>query len=116
MKAKPSGRGSSKPTGSRSIRKALPEHLHPLLIFLHTTGIRVSAARAIKWRQIEESAEKMYVRLPGILTKNKQPLLLPHRGACGFVAWSQGRARSSTERTCGGSGTRLESLWAIPIF
>ncbi|MGC2529786.1 MAG: tyrosine-type recombinase/integrase [Candidatus Acidiferrum sp.] len=61
----------------KEIRKALPEHLHPLLIFLHTTGIRVSAARAIKWRQIEESAEKMYVRLPGILTKNKQPLLLP---------------------------------------
>lgn len=61
----------------KAIRTALPENLHPLLIFLHTTGIRVSAAKAIKWNQIEEHEEKMYVRLPGILTKNKQPLLLP---------------------------------------
>jgi integrase len=50
--------------------------LHPLLLFLYTTGSRVTAAMAITWSQIEEDDEKMYVRLPGVLTKNKEPLLL----------------------------------------
>ncbi len=58
------------------IRATLPENLHPLLLLLYSTGMRVTAARNIKWSQIEQRGEKLYVRLPGILTKNKEPLLL----------------------------------------
>jgi integrase len=60
----------------KPLRKELPEKLHPLLIFLYTTGCRVGAAKAIGWRQIEENGEKMYVLLPGVQTKNKEPLML----------------------------------------
>jgi integrase len=60
----------------KKIRKALPKDLHPLLLFLYTTGCRVTVARRIAWSQIEEHKEKMYVRLPGVQTKNKEPLLL----------------------------------------
>jgi len=58
------------------VRKALPKNLHPLLLFLYTTGCRVGAAKAIKWSQIEERDGKMYVRLPSVQVKNKEPLLL----------------------------------------
>jgi integrase len=61
----------------KEIRKSLPENLHPLMIFLYTTGSRVSAAKSIRWAQIEENGAKMYVRLPGIVVKNNEPLMLP---------------------------------------
>ncbi|HTZ48760.1 MAG TPA: site-specific integrase, partial [Verrucomicrobiae bacterium] len=60
----------------KKIRKALPKKLHPLMLFLYTTGCRVGAAKAIRWNQIEERAGKMYVRLPEVQVKNKEPLLL----------------------------------------
>jgi integrase len=58
------------------LRKALPEKLHPLMLFLYTTGCRVGAAKAIGWSQIEDGDGKMYVRLEGVQTKNKEPLML----------------------------------------
>jgi integrase len=59
------------------LRKALPDRLHPLMVFLYKTGCRVGAAKQIAWNQIEEDGEKMYVRLEGVQTKNKEPLMLP---------------------------------------
>lgn len=58
-----------------ALRAAMPERLHPLLLFLYQTGCRVGAAKEIRWSQIEDS-DKMYVRLEGVQTKNKEPLML----------------------------------------
>jgi integrase len=58
------------------LRKALPERLHPLIVFLYTTGCRVGVAKAIRWAQFEEDGAKMYVRLDAVQTKHKEPLML----------------------------------------
>jgi integrase len=54
----------------------LPEHLHSIAVFMYQTGCRSGAAKRIQWTQVEERDGKMYVRLEGIQTKNKEPLLL----------------------------------------
>jgi integrase len=60
----------------KALGKTMPKRLHPLLVFLYRTGCRVGAAKAIKWDQVEEDGEIMRVRLPGVQTKNGEPLML----------------------------------------
>jgi integrase len=54
----------------------LPEHLHSVALFMYQTGCRSGAAKKIQWSQVEEKDGKMYVRLEGVQTKNREPLLL----------------------------------------
>lgn len=54
----------------------LPEHLHAIALFMYQTGCRSGAAKKIQWSQVEEKDEKLYVRLEGAQTKNKEPLVL----------------------------------------
>lgn len=89
----------------KTIRTSLPENLHPLILLLHSTGMRVTAARNIKWSQVEEVSDKMYLRLPGILTKNKEPLLL--RLATELAALLRGAKREGAVF----DGTNLRREW-----
>ena len=51
----------------------LPKYLHPLVKFLHLTGMRSGQAQAITYDMIDDDN---VLRLPGFLTKNGQPYSL----------------------------------------
>jgi integrase len=52
----------------------LPEHLHPLMAFLFTTGCRIGAALQITWDML--SADARFLTLPPVFVKNKKPITL----------------------------------------
>jgi integrase len=54
-----------------NILEELPKYLHPLVKFLHLTGMRSGQAKAITWDMIGDDNVR---RMPGFLTKNGQPL------------------------------------------
>ena len=56
-----------------NILAALPKSLHPLVKFLHLTGMRSGQAQAITWDMIDDDN---VLRMPGFLTKNGQPYSL----------------------------------------
>lgn len=58
----------------QNILKELPAYLHPLVKFLHKTGMRSGQAKAITWDMIDD---KQVLTMPGFLTKNKTPYSLP---------------------------------------
>jgi len=57
------------------IRERLPTHLHPLVTFLHDTGVRVGEARKIRWEQVD--LKRGLIVLSGEQTKNKKPRIIP---------------------------------------
>jgi integrase len=57
-----------------NILEELPKYLHPLVKFLHLTGMRSGQAKAITWDMI---GDDNVLRMPGFLTKNGQPYSLP---------------------------------------
>jgi len=57
------------------ILEHLPDNLHPLLIMLYTTGIRLGEAKQILWEQVDLNERE--IRLPGTQTKNKSGRVLP---------------------------------------
>jgi len=56
-----------------NILAELPKYLHPLVKFLHLTGMRSGQAKAITWDMIDDDN---VLRMPGFLTKNGQPYSL----------------------------------------
>jgi integrase len=68
--------GFVEPDEFAKILAYLPEHLHSICLFMYQTGCRAGAAKKIQWSQVEEKDGKMYVRLEGVQTKNKEALLL----------------------------------------
>ena len=58
----------------KTILSHLPEHLHPLMIFLYRTGCRVGAALQITWEMVSGDATTM--TLPAKIVKNKEPITL----------------------------------------
>jgi hypothetical protein len=52
-----------------NILAELPAYLHPLVKFLHSTGMRSGQAKAISWDMIDDDN---VLRMPGFLTKNGQ--------------------------------------------
>lgn len=58
----------------KELLKHLPEYLHPLIVFLYTTGCRVGAALQITWDMV--SPDTKTIALPGSITKNAEPIVL----------------------------------------
>lgn len=58
----------------RELLKHLPAHLHPLMVFLFTTGCRIGAAVSITWDMVSTDCTKMF--LPPNIYKNKDPITL----------------------------------------
>lgn len=57
----------------QNILAKLPTYLHPLVKFLHKTGMRSGQAKAITWEMIDSDD---VLRMPGFLTKNGSPYTL----------------------------------------
>lgn len=68
--------GFVEPNEFAKVLARLPEHLHAIVLFMYQTGCRSGAAKKIEWSQVEQRDGKMYVRLEGVQTKNKEPLML----------------------------------------
>jgi integrase len=68
--------GFCEPDEFATVLAHLPEHLHAIALFMYQTGCRSGAAKKIGWNQVEERDGKLYIRLLGIQTKNKEGLLL----------------------------------------
>lgn len=66
--------GFVEPGQFRQLLKHLASHLHPLMIFLYTTGCRIGAAVSITWEMVSGDCTKMFI--PGELMKNSEPLTL----------------------------------------
>ena len=58
----------------RELLKHLPAHVHPLMVFLFTTGCRIGAAVSITWDTVSTDCTKMF--LPPNICKNKEPITL----------------------------------------
>jgi integrase len=58
----------------KELLRQLPEHLHPLMVFLFTTGCRIGAALQITWDML--SADARFLTLPPMFVKNKKPITL----------------------------------------
>jgi integrase len=75
--------GFVEPERFRKILAKLPKHLHPLLVLLYTTGIRVGEAKSITWDQVDLNAvnkdgkPRPVIRIAGVQAKNSQPHTLP---------------------------------------
>ncbi|HXT77640.1 MAG TPA: tyrosine-type recombinase/integrase [Candidatus Eisenbacteria bacterium] len=63
-----------------NILTELPTYLHPLVKFLHFTGMRSGQAKAITWDMI---GEDNVLRMSGFLTKNRKPYSLALTGSNG---------------------------------
>jgi len=53
----------------------VPDGLKPLLLFLYYTGCRIGAAEQITWEMVNPNATE--ITIPGNITKNKEPIVLP---------------------------------------
>lgn len=53
----------------------LPSHLHPLVIFLYTSGVRLNEAQQITWAQVDLTHR--LITLQGEQTKNSDPRIVP---------------------------------------
>ena len=53
----------------------LPSHLHPLIIFLYTSGVRLGEALQIVWSQVD--LNRRLITLEGEQTKNSEPRIVP---------------------------------------
>jgi integrase len=57
------------------LRRAMPKNLHPLLLFLYTTGCRFGAATQILWAWV--NLRQGVVEIPTGVVKNDDPITLP---------------------------------------
>lgn len=76
MKEENTRTGFCEPDEFAEVLSYLPEHLHAICLFMYQTGCRSGAAKKIGWDAVEERDGKLYLRVPGILVKNKEALLL----------------------------------------
>lgn len=58
---------------------ALPERLRTFVLLLYTTGVRTGEAKKILWEHVDLDAHEIH--LPGSITKNGEPRILPLVGA-----------------------------------
>lgn len=63
------------PERFEKLRKAMPKNLHPLLLFLYTTGCRFGAATQIVWEWM--NLNQGVVEIPTGVVKNDDPITLP---------------------------------------
>lgn len=58
---------------------ALPERLRTFVLLLYTSGVRTGEAKKILWEHVDLDAHE--IRLPGSITKNGEPRILPLVGS-----------------------------------
>jgi integrase len=76
--------GFIQPDQFAKLHAALPANLRPLIKFMYFTGCRVGAATQITWKMISRDGTE--VELPGEITKNGEPLMLPLVGPLAEIA------------------------------
>jgi integrase len=67
--------GFVEPNQFKDILDKLPKHLHPLLIFLYSSGVRIGEAKQIMWPQVDLKTKEIH--LEGFQTKNKSGRTAP---------------------------------------
>ena len=67
--------GFVEPNQFKKILDKLPKHLHPLLAFLYSSGVRVGEAKQIMWPQVDLKAKEIH--LEGFQTKNRSGRTAP---------------------------------------
>jgi integrase len=66
--------GFIEPPQFKELLKHLARHLHPLKIFLYTTGARVGMAAQITWDMVSTDCRVLHI--PAEICKNREPLTL----------------------------------------
>ena len=66
--------GFVEPPWFKELLKHLARHLHPLMIFLYTTGAQVGMATQITWDMVSTDCRVLHV--PAEICKNREPLTL----------------------------------------
>lgn len=66
--------GFVEPPEFKKLLKHLARHLHPLMIFLYTTGARVGMATQITWDMVSTDCRVLHI--PAEICKNREPLTL----------------------------------------
>jgi integrase len=102
--------GFVEPQQFRELLKHLAAHLHPLMVFLYTTGCRIGAAMKITWDMVSADWTKMFI--PGELIKNRKPITLALPGE--LVAMLRKQFRKPGARVFDTKNLRRE--WAKTVI
>ncbi len=90
--------GFVEPNQFKKILDKLPKHLHPLLAFLYSSGVRVGEAKQIMWPQVDLKAKEIH--LEGFLLSVRSSL------GCSRSSFTETTAWYSTPTTSERSGPR----------